>query len=238
MYFTTLITCRRHNILISHLNYFFAFFSENRSIRQLTNTTQLGRIIIFYHTQVIAATIMEQQSTNDNSSVVSKSEVADLRDAFRLFDVGDKGVISFQELKKIAESLAQENDNNNNNNNSKNSFYQRLCNVLSEMQTNDDDEEDMDIDENAFVRIMSEQYQRGRGGDNDDEEDEYQRVFDLFDTKGKGYISMGDLRRIAQDLGESMTDDELNEMVSKAAPHTGEVTREDFQRIMTMRLFS
>ena len=174
-------------------------------------------------------------NTNTNNSAVvhmnlSKSEIEDLREAFRLFDVEGKGVISFQELKDVADTLALENGNKENT--MSGTSFRRLSDLLSGVSSSSDGEkEEMEIDEDGFIRLMSERPQ-------DDARDEYQRVFDLFDPKGKGFISLGDLRKVAEELGEAMTDEELDEMISKAAPTTGKVTAEDFQRIMTKRLFA
>ena len=175
---------------------------------------------------------MMQSTVDENSAPVvgsmnlSKSEVEDLREAFRLFDADGKGVISFQELKEVADALALENGNKENA--MSGHSFRHLSDLLCGVH---DSDEDMEIDEEAFIRLMSERPQ-------DDSRDEYQRVFDLFDPKGKGYISLGDLRKVSEELGEAMTDEELDEMISKAAPTTGKVTAEDFQRIMTKRLFA
>lgn len=69
--------------------------------------------------------------------------------------------------------------------------------------------------------------------------DEMQRVFCLFDVENKGYIELKDLKRIAEELGEAMAIDELQDMVDRADPdQDGRVTVEDFTKLMTMKLFS
>lgn len=66
-----------------------------------------------------------------------------------------------------------------------------------------------------------------------------QRIFSLFDADQKGYISLEDLQRIADDLGESMTDEELQDMLDRADPdQDGRVTAEDFSKLMTKKLFT
>jgi Ca2+-binding EF-hand superfamily protein len=45
------------------------------------------------------------------------------------------------------------------------------------------------------------------------------------------------LRRVAKELGETMSVDELNEMLERAASNGNEITREDFYTIMTKRAF-
>ncbi|CAB9510201.1 Putative calmodulin-like protein [Seminavis robusta] len=158
---------------------------------------------------------------------LSKGEIEDLREAFRLFDTDGKGVISMQDLKEVAESLALEMGNQ------QNAFSTHSFRHLSDMLHNVQADNDEENDENEFVRLMSD-----RRYEEEDSRDEYQRVFDLFDAKGKGYINIADLRRISEELGETMAEEELDEMISKAAPKNGKVTPEDFQRIMTKRLFA
>jgi len=175
------------------------------------------------------ASVENQFSANSSSTsptTMSKSEIEDLREAFRLFDVDNRGIISLSDLREVANALALENGNKENARST--SSFRHLSDMLCNASFDDDDKE---LDEEAFVRLLSERHE-------DDSRDEYQRVFDLFDAKGKGYISVADLRKIAEDLGETMSNDELEEMISKAAPTSGKVTRDDFQKIMTKRLFS
>jgi centrin-1 len=158
---------------------------------------------------------------------LSNGEIEDLREAFRLFDADGKGVINFRELKEVADALALEHGNKENSLSSKS--FRHLSDLLNGVN---DDDEDLELNEESFIRLVSERHEE------DDTLDEYQRVFDLFDTKGKGYICLSDLRKVSEELGESMTDEELDEMIAKAAPTTGKVTLDDFQKIMTRRLFS
>lgn len=48
-----------------------------------------------------------------------------------------------------------------------------------------------------------------------DPRDEILRAFDLFDTEGKGMISLDDLRRVARELGEGLEEDELAAMIEE-----------------------
>ena len=43
-----------------------------------------------------------------------------------------------------------------------------------------------------------------------------ENAFDLFDLNKDGAISFDELKRVAEDLGEDMTDEELREMVAGA----------------------
>ncbi|KAF8976655.1 hypothetical protein BGZ46_008092 [Entomortierella lignicola] len=64
-------------------------------------------------------------------------------------------------------------------------------------------------------------------------QDEISRVFQLFDTQGRGAILLEDLRRVASELGIQMKDEELREMIEEAdRDGDGVVTEQDFGKIM------
>ena len=78
----------------------------------------------------------------------------------------------------------------------------------------------------------------GKMGDRDSPE-EIRRVFKLFDDDETGRISFRNLKRVARELGENMTDEELQEMINKAdLDGDGEVNEEEFMRIMVIQLSS
>ena len=82
---------------------------------------------------------------------------------------------------------------------------------------------DDQIDFDRFLEMMS-----SKIGDTDSRED-INKVFALFDAEGKGRISLRDLKRVAKELGETMTDAELLEMVERAdRDGDSEITQEDF----------
>jgi centrin-1 len=79
----------------------------------------------------------------------------------------------------------------------------------------------------AFVEAMSERI-AGR-----DSKEEIAKAFALFDEEHTGKINLKTLKKIAKDLGETMTDQELEEMIVEAdADGDGEVTLDDFVKIM------
>ncbi|NXI64637.1 CETN1 protein, partial [Anseranas semipalmata] len=59
--------------------------------------------------------------------------------------------------------------------------------------------------------------------------------FKLFDYDGTGKISFEKLKLVASELGEDITDEELQEMIDEAdVDGDGEVDREEFLRILTL----
>lgn len=69
-----------------------------------------------------------------------------------------------------------------------------------------------------------------------DTREDVSKVFALFDVEGKGRITLRDLKRVAKELGETMTDAELLEMIERAdGDGDSEITLDDFYAVMTRR---
>ena len=64
------------------------------------------------------------------------------------------------------------------------------------------------------------------------------RIFDLFDDDGSKSINIHNLRRVAKELGETMSAEELKEMLERAASNGDEISFEDFYFIMTKKTFA
>lgn len=64
------------------------------------------------------------------------------------------------------------------------------------------------------------------------------RIFALFDDDHTGSINSQNLRRVAKELGETMSQDELKEMLERASSNGDEITFEDFYFIMTKKTFA
>ncbi|KAG5457675.1 MAG: homogentisate 1,2-dioxygenase-domain-containing protein, partial [Olpidium bornovanus] len=66
-----------------------------------------------------------------------------------------------------------------------------------------------------------------------DSREEILKAFRLFDDDETGKISFKNLKRVAKELGENLTDEELQEMIDEADKDgDGEVNEEEFLRIM------
>ncbi|KAF9358849.1 hypothetical protein BGX26_000775 [Mortierella sp. AD094] len=92
----------------------------------------------------------------------------------------------------------------------------------------DDENDDMELyfTMEDFITIMTpNEEQHGQ--------DEISRIFQLFDTQGKGSIRLEDLRRVATELGIPMKDEELREMIEEAdRDGDGAVTEQEFGKIV------
>ena len=85
----------------------------------------------------------------------------------------------------------------------------------------------MTIDFNDFLEIMTTKMSEK------DSANELEKAFILF-SMNKSSIDFNDLKRIARELGETMSDDELKEMVFEAnkTDREGTVDRKDFLSIL------
>ncbi len=89
------------------------------------------------------------------------------------------------------------------------------------------------IDFEEFLDMMT-----AKMSDKDSRED-IMKVFNLFDDDQSGKISLRNLKRVAKELGETMTDAELLEMIERADnDQDGEINFEEFYAIMTKKTFN
>ena len=66
-----------------------------------------------------------------------------------------------------------------------------------------------------------------------DPKEEMEKAFRLFDDDNTGKISFKNLKRVTQELGENINDEELQEMINEAdRDGDGQVNLQEFLRIM------
>lgn len=148
---------------------------------------------------------------------LNDDEVEELRQAFDLFDTDGSGTIDPKELRAAMQSLGFEAKNQ--------TIYQMIKDI------DKDDSGEIDFDE--FLQLMT---TRLAGSDT---KEDIQKIFELFDDDKTGYISLQNLKRVAQELGENMDDAELLEMIERAdADQDGQISSEEFYTIMTQKTFS
>lgn len=60
------------------------------------------------------------------------------------------------------------------------------------------------------------------------------KIFALYDDERTGFISAHNMRRVADEIGESIQDSEINELINRAdVDHDGLVSEEEFYLIVT-----
>lgn len=69
--------------------------------------------------------------------------------------------------------------------------------------------------------------------------DDIERVFKLFDSNRNGFISLEDMKRVAKELGEDISEKELQEIIQRAdLDNDSKLTIEDFYQVMTKKTFA
>ena len=148
---------------------------------------------------------------------LTEDEIEEIKEAFDLFDTDGSGAIDPKELKAAMQSLGFEAKN------------QTIFQMISDLDKN----KSGSIDFEEFLDMMT-----ARMSDKDTRED-VSKVFRLFDDDSTGTITLRNLRRVARELGETMTDEELQEMIDRADSNgDGAVTMDDFYNIMTKKTFA
>ena len=148
---------------------------------------------------------------------LSEEEIEEIREAFNLFDTDGSGTIDPKELKAAMQSLGFEAKNQ--------TIYQMIGDI--------DKDNDGSIDFEEFLDMMT-----AKMSDKDTRED-IQKVFNLFDDDQTGRITLRNLKRVAKELGETMSDAELMEMIERAdTDQDGEISPDEFYGIMTKKTFT
>eukprot|EP00768_Dysnectes_brevis_P006467 gnl/Dysnectes_brevis/510_a566_4584.p1 GENE.gnl/Dysnectes_brevis/510_a566_4584~~gnl/Dysnectes_brevis/510_a566_4584.p1 ORF type:complete len:175 (+),score=40.98 gnl/Dysnectes_brevis/510_a566_4584:28-525(+) len=142
---------------------------------------------------------------------LTEEQKHEIREAFELFDSDGSGSIDPKELKVAMRALG----------------FEPKREELKKMIAEVDMEGKGSIDFNAFLRLMTAKMAER------DSREEILKAFRLFDEDDTGKISFRNLKRVAKELGENLTDEELHEMIDEAdRDGDGEISQEDFLRIM------
>ena len=142
---------------------------------------------------------------------MTEEQRQEIKEAFDLFDTDKSGSIDYHELKVAMRALG---------------FDVRKQEVLKLMK--EFDREDTGLIEYAsFVDIMTQKMAER------DPEEEIRKAFALFDDDSTGAITLQNLRRVARELGEVLSDDELQAMIDEfSSSGTGAINEQEFMAIM------
>ncbi|CAM6050501.1 unnamed protein product [Sphagnum compactum] len=145
------------------------------------------------------------------SQGLSEEQKQEIREAFDLFDTDGSGTIDAKELKVAMRALG----------------FEPKKEEIKKMIADIDKDGSGTIDFEEFLQMMT-----TKMGERDSKE-EIMKAFRLFDDDETGKISFKNLKRVAKELGENMTDEELQEMIDEAdRDGDGEINEEEFYRIM------
>lgn len=135
----------------------------------------------------------------------------DIKEAFDLFDTNGAGVIDIKELKVAIRALG----------------FEPKKEEIKKMIADIDKDCTGKLSYADFLSLMTVKMAEK------DTREEILKAFRLFDDDETGTISFKNLKRVAKELGENLTDEELQEMIDEAdRDGDGEVNKEEFLRIM------
>ncbi|XP_006901350.1 PREDICTED: centrin-1 [Elephantulus edwardii] len=142
---------------------------------------------------------------------LTEDQKQEVREAFDLFDADGTGTIDVRELKVAMRALG----------------FEPRKEEMKKMIADVDKEGTGKISFNDFLAVMTQKMSEK------DTKEEILKAFRLFDDDETGKISLKNLKRVASELGENLTDEELQEMIDEAdRDGDGEVNEEEFLRIM------
>ncbi|EDL82838.1 centrin 2, isoform CRA_b [Rattus norvegicus] len=167
-----------------------------------------GRASNFKKTNMASSAQRKRMSPKPELTEEQKQEI---REAFDLFDADGTGTIDMKELKVAMRALGFE------------PKKEEIKKMISEI----DKEGTGKMNFSDFLTVMTQKMSEK------DTKEEILKAFKLFDDDETGKISFKNLKRVAKELGENLTDEELQEMIDEAdRDGDGEVNEQEFLRIM------
>ncbi|CAE6014735.1 unnamed protein product [Arabidopsis arenosa] len=142
---------------------------------------------------------------------LTDDQISEFKEAFSLFDKDGDGCITTKELGTVMRSLGQ------------NPTEAELQDMINEV----DADGNGTIDFPEFLNLMA------RKMKDTDSEEELKEAFRVFDKDQNGFISAAELRHVMTNLGEKLTDEEVDEMIKEAdVDGDGQINYEEFVKVM------
>ncbi|KAK1343214.1 hypothetical protein QTO34_015992 [Cnephaeus nilssonii] len=202
-----------------------AVISVTQTHRQLSQITT--SLIFHSHLYFLQAsncrTSSDQWKKKAAKVELNETQKQEIKEAFDLFDIDGSGTIDVKELKIAMRALGFE---------PKKEEVKKLIAEIDKERTGTISFED-------FFAIMSVKMSEK------DEKEELLKAFKLFDDDATGTITLNNIKRVAKELGETLTDDELqvnfiyfcnynlHEMLDEADHDgDGEINEDEFLRMM------
>ncbi|VDO73750.1 unnamed protein product [Heligmosomoides polygyrus] len=145
---------------------------------------------------------------------LTEEQISAFREAFSMFDKNGDGTFTTKSLGTLMRSLGQ------------NPTEAELQDMINEV----DADGNGTIDFPEFLTMMT------RNMKDTDSAEEMREAFRVFDQDGNGFISAAELRYVMTNLGEKLTDEEVDEMIREAdVDGDGQLNYEEFVTMMTTK---
>ncbi len=152
-------------------------------------------------------------------------QFSEFKEAFSIFDKDGDGTVTSEELAVVLRSIGL------------NPSKRELQGLIKEADVDGNNT----IELNEFLALMAkkmvrQEYDAGRNDDVTMTEQEIEKTFKVFDRKGKGFICADEIRQVGALYGETLSDDDVKQMI-KEADHDGDgrVSYDDFVKMMTSK---
>ena len=127
----------------------------------------------------------EQKNNQNNVDQINDEEKNKIKEAFALFDQNDDGILTKDELITLLRSLGKYVTEND------------VDNLIRNVNT---------IDISNFMIILNKIAPK-------DTQQNLQEAFEIFDSENNGYINVPEFRHILTNLGEKLTNDEIDNII-------------------------
>ncbi|XP_022846949.1 calmodulin-like protein 8 isoform X1 [Olea europaea var. sylvestris] len=170
------------------------------------------------------------------AEVLNEEQIVEFQEAFSLFDKDGDGSSRFSTVNSLSDSKSY---------NLGIEYFagcitiEELATVIRSLDQNPTEEElhdmieEVDSDGNGtiefteFLNLMSKKMKET------DADEELKEAFKVFDKDQNGYISANELRHVMINLGEKLTDEEVEQMIKEAdLDGDGQVNYEEFVKMM------
>ncbi len=142
---------------------------------------------------------------------LTEDQIAEFKEAFKIFDKDDSGFITTKELGTVMRSLGQ------------NPSEEELADMIYQV----DKDGSGTIDFNEFLSLMARKMKEA------DTEEELIEAFKVFDRDGNGVISRHELKYVMRTAGEHLSEQDIAEIIEEAdIDGDGYVDYEEFVRMM------
>jgi centrin-1 len=146
---------------------------------------------------------------------LTEQQKTEVKEAFDLFDTDGSGVIEAKELKVALRALGFEPQKD------------EIKRLINEVGGPGERDATGTIDFKEFLEIMTLKMSEK------DNSEEIEKAFKLFDIDNTSFISYENLKQIAEELKENISEDELREMIFEACKNrNGVVNKQQFEDIL------
>jgi len=129
----------------------------------------------------------EQKNNQNNVNQINDEEKNKIKEAFALFDQNDDGILTKDELITLLRSIGKYVTEND------------VDNLIRNVNT---------IDIDNFMIILNKIAPK-------DTQQNLQEAFEIFDSENNGYINVPEFRHILTNLGEKLTNDEIDNIITQ-----------------------